>query len=175
MCRICGPVTNHVGVRIARPSMPSHPLCRGGPMWPPAVQFSRPGRERCPQRSAAPSGAECRGRRSSSRHYDFRRSRAENRAASLKTPRCIRHWRRFGVFPRRPAAPSGAECRLNERSVVPLARLMPLAEICCLVMPPAAYFSWQRKVGKSCLSVYSKPVPRHESPLRLRLVPVIAR
>ena len=66
-------------------------------------------RERRPRRSAAPSGAECRGRRSSSRHYDFRRSRAENRAASLKTPRCIRHRRRFGVFPRRPAAPSGAE------------------------------------------------------------------
>ena len=80
-----------------------------------------------------------------------------------------------GRRPRRPAAPSGAECRLNDRSVVPLAQLIPLAKACYLVLPSATYFSRQRKVGKSCLSVLSKPVPRHESPLRLRLVPVIAR
>ena len=106
----------------------------------------------------------CRGRRSSLRHCDFRRSRAENRAASLKTPRCIRHRRRFGVFPRRPAAPSGAECRLNECSVAPASRSLPLAEDCYLVLPSATYFSRQRKVGKSCLSAFCKPMPRHVKP-----------
>ena len=95
------------------------------------------------------------------------------RQASILDPCEIKQTPCRGRRPRRPAAPSGAESRLTGWSVVPLARLMPLAEACCLVMPSATYFSWQRKVGKSCLSACSKPVPRHVSHLRLRVVPVL--
>ena len=118
----------------------SHALVGAVPCGRPPRECPVPGRERCPQRSAAPSGAECRGRR-----------------------------------PRRPAAPSGAECRLNERSVAPSSRMIPLAKTCFLVMPPAAYFSAgaEKSMQKLLLSVLRKPVPRHVSLLRLRLVPVL--